>query len=76
MQREKEITELILSELEEANKKFPPFKSLHEAYAVILEEMDEFWDEVKKKYPDYNNMSNELIQIAAMCIKTIENFNL
>ncbi len=66
----------IKTELNSANEKFPPFKSTHEAYAVILEEMDEFWDEVKKKNPDYKNMKTELIQISAMCIKTIQNFNL
>jgi NTP pyrophosphatase (non-canonical NTP hydrolase) len=72
----KMIYEEIKQELDSANEKFPPFKSTHEAYAVILEEIDEFWDEVKKKEPDFKNMKKELIQIAAMCVKTIENFNL
>ena len=66
----------IKKELDSANNKFPQFKSTHEAYAVILEELDEFWDEVKKKNPDYKNMKTELVQISAMCIKTIQNFNL
>lgn len=70
------IYEEIKKELKSANEKFPPFKSTHEAYAVILEEVDEFWDEVKKKNSDRENMRKELIHIAAMCVKTIENFNL
>ena len=39
----------IQAEIERARAKFPAFHSQHEAYAVILEELDEFWDEVKKK---------------------------
>lgn len=68
----------IETELDYANKLHPPFKSLHEAYAVILEELDEFWDEVKKKESkrDRENIKSELIQISAMCVKTIENFEL
>lgn len=71
-----DIYEEIKKELDDANLKFPPFKSTHEAYAVIKEEFEEIWDEVKKKNPDYLNMKKELIQICAMCVKTIENFNL
>ena len=72
------ILDEIHSELIRANTLHPPFKSLHEAYAVILEEVDEFWDEVKKKdgIRDKENIKSELIQICAMCIKTIENFEL
>ncbi len=45
------------------------FNSPHEAYAVILEEVDEFWDECKKKEVDQSAMRIELIQIAAMCLR-------
>ena len=53
----------------EARKKFKPFKSSHEAYAVILEELDEFWDYVKKTQGETLpwEARKELIQIAAMC---------
>jgi len=60
-------------------------KSLHEAKAVIEEEFDEFWDAVKlnpkKMTPDEvaawsKNIHEELVQIAAMCVKTIVNLNL
>ena len=49
-------------------------KSVHESYAVILEEVDEFWTEVKKKTADRHKtrMVDELVQIAAMCQRAAE----
>jgi hypothetical protein len=49
--------------------------SIHEGYAVILEGLDEFWDEVKKKAGDRHQADwvTELIQTAAMCVRTICN---
>ena len=35
-------------ELHRASEKHSAFHSGHEGYAVILEELDELWDEVKK----------------------------
>lgn len=61
------IIELIKTECERARKKHPPFHSTHEAYAVILEELEEWWDSVKKDEPD----DAELISVAAMCILAI-----
>lgn len=45
-----------------------PMNSLHESYAVILEELDEAWDEIKLKAAKQNreNIRKELIQVAAM----------
>lgn len=40
IEREK-IHELVAQELEDANAKYPLFHSPHEAYAVLLEEVDE-----------------------------------
>lgn len=40
------IEKLINDELRAANKKFPLFSSWHEAYAVILEEVEEAQEEV------------------------------
>lgn len=37
------------------------YNSMHEAYAVILEELDEFWDSVKANKID----PEELIQVIA-----------
>lgn len=47
------------------------FESLHEAYAVILEELDELWDQVRMKRHerDMQNVREELVQIATMAWK-------
>ena len=70
-------TEYILSavanELETAVKRYGPMTSPHEAYAVIQEEVDEYWDEVKQKpnLRDKERMKKELIQVAAMAMRAI-----
>jgi NTP pyrophosphatase (non-canonical NTP hydrolase) len=67
--------EVILKEIEkeflEAEQKFGPFSSHHEGYAVLLEEVDELWEEVKKKKSvrDTDNMRKECIQVAAMALR-------
>ena len=45
-----------------------PFVNQHEAYAVILEEVDELWDEIKKNQKNYDlpAQRKEAIQAAAM----------
>lgn len=61
------------AELAEARLKHAPLNSLHEAYAVLLEEVDELWDECRKRRSERNkeNIRKELIQIAAMALRTI-----
>jgi hypothetical protein len=61
-------------EIERARTKHRPINSAHEGYAVILEELDEFWDEVKKKRElrDKRRMYDELVEIAAMAQRTAE----
>lgn len=63
----------IEKEVSRAQQLHKPLNSAHEAYSVILEEVDEFWDEVKKKRSkrDKTKMREELIQIAAMACRTI-----
>jgi NTP pyrophosphatase (non-canonical NTP hydrolase) len=48
------------------------FKGSHEGYAVLLEEVDELWSEIKKKDRDFDKMKKECIQIAAMAVKFYE----
>lgn len=59
-------------ELRRAMAKHPAQNSLHEGYAVLLEEVDELWDEVKKRSAErsLDNVRLELIQIAAMAART------
>jgi hypothetical protein len=61
----------VVQELCDAVSKFDPMRSHHEAYAIILEEMDGLWAEVKKwpKTHDLVKMRNECIHIAAMCAR-------
>ncbi len=63
-------------ELQTAREKHANINNAHEASAVIREEFEEFWDEVKKREHDLGAMLNELIQIAAMCQRTAEDIGL
>lgn len=62
----------VLNELERAFN-WPPMNSAHEGYAVLLEEVDELWDQVKvnQKRRDIQKMRSEAIQVAAMAIRLV-----
>ena len=47
------------------------FVNQHEGYAVLLEEVDELWHEVKKNQRNYDlaEQRKEAIQVAAMAIR-------
>lgn len=62
------------NELIRAKSLFPDhFVNQHEGYAVILQEVDELWDEIKKnpKAYDIPAQRKEAIQAAAMLIRFI-----
>jgi hypothetical protein len=61
----------ILKEYMRASEKFPPFHSSHEGYAVIKEELDELWGEIKKKPTDRSLrlMREECVQVGAMALR-------
>ena len=59
----------ILIELKHAREVHPAFNSAHEGYAVILEELDELWDEVKKRVKDKRKLEEEAVQVAAMAMR-------
>lgn len=61
----------ILNELITAKKKFNDFHSYHEGYAVIKEEYEELWDEIKKKKPEKEFLYEEAMQLATMAIRFI-----
>ena len=67
---------LVSAELAHAKKHFPPIATRHEAYAVILEEVEEFWAEVKMRDAVPQRMLEELVQIAARCNRAAEDLGL
>jgi len=58
-----------LKELAKAESQFPPFNSYHEGYAIIKEELDELWDEIKSKRRTKDRLYGEATQVAAMAIR-------
>jgi len=69
---------LVFHELESARAKFERMHSAHEAYAVILEELDEFWDQVRLRDSarSRERMLNELVQVAAMAERAADDLGL
>lgn len=64
---EKDVIEQASAELYRATKKFGPFNSYHEGYAVILEEMDELWDAIKRN--SSGDIADEINQVIAMSLR-------
>ena len=72
----KPIEEILIEihrEYETARSKFRPFKSTHEAYAILLEEVDELWEAIKNNQSNYR-VKEEAIQIAAMALGIVHEF--
>lgn len=60
-------------EMLNAVTEFAPFNSAHEGFAVLKEEVDELWDEVRAKQGarDIEAMRKEAVQVAAMALRFI-----
>lgn len=69
----KEALTLAEAELRSAVDRYSPFHSAHEGYAIMLEEVHELWEEVKKspRKRDYEAMHAEAIQVCAMALRFI-----
>ena len=65
-------------ELNKAEQLHGSYNSYHEAYAVILEELDEFWEIVRQKTQDRDNRKayTELVQIAVTAWRTARDLRL
>lgn len=63
----------VYDEYDRASLLYDTLHSAHEAYAVILEELDEFWDQVRQQDARRSSalMRQELVQIAAMCLRAV-----
>lgn len=61
-------------ELAAARRHYPPMRSAHEGWAILREEVDELWEEVKRKdsVRDKAVMRAEAVQVAAMALRFIE----
>ena len=70
------ILEDLVSELDAAMRKHPSYPTEHHAYAVIKEELEEFWDEVKKQKPSKRRMREELLHVAVTAIRSIRDLEM
>lgn len=68
-----EIINKIKRELMEAAYIYPAFNSAHEGIAIIQEEFEELWDEVKLKPSkrDPAKLEHEAVQLAAMAVRFV-----
>jgi molybdopterin biosynthesis enzyme len=64
-----DAAQLVLAEADRARRKFLPFNSSHEGYAVIAEELDELWDDVKAN--NVEHAIEEAVQVGAMAVRFI-----
>ncbi len=78
LSRHKELLKLrfsskILDEYDQAAENRPSFHSLHEAYAILLEEVDELWLLIKQKpYPQrMGQIQAEAIQVSATALRLL-----
>lgn len=51
------------------------YASHHEFYAVLKEEVEEIWEEIKKKKPDKKQIKKECIQVIAVCTRYLNQIN-
>ncbi len=65
------IVDEVVAELERATALHGSMSSPHEGYAVLQEEVNELWEEVKAKDGSLEAIRNEAIQVAAMAIRFI-----
>lgn len=65
-------------ELNRAERQHSPYNSYHEAYAVILEEVDEFWEIVRMKTAARvpADARKELLQIAVTAWRAARDLDL
>lgn len=68
------VARQIIAEVKRAKNIFTnDFVNQHEAYAIILEEVDELWTEIKKNQKNYDlpAQRKEATQAAAMLVRLI-----
>ena len=63
------IKEDLINEIRFAESKFPEYNSMHEGYAIIREELDKLWDEIKAKDCSELRAYREALQVACTAIR-------
>ncbi len=68
-----EALDQVRVELASSMARFKPMNSAHEGYAVLAEEVDELWDEIKvnQSRRDWAKIEKECIQVAAMAVRLL-----
>ena len=65
--------ELLEGELQYAKERWSPIRGAHEGISLIWEELDEYREEVRRDQRGTNTSARaELIQVAAMAIRTLQ----
>ena len=65
----KDIIQDIIMQVADIEANNVEYNSLHEGYAIMKEEFDELWDEVKKHSHDHKKAFNEAKQVACTAIR-------
>jgi len=66
------ITQRVLDEEARGLRLYGEYHNLHEAYAILLEEVDELWDDIKKNRRAHAVV--EAIQVAAVALRIVREF--
>lgn len=66
-----QASRMVALEVTRVSKKHGPYRSAHEGYAVIQEELDELWDEVKRRTEARSSiaMRKEATHVAATAVR-------
>lgn len=67
--KESTAFKLVKDELDRATELAGSFASPHEGFAILKEEVDELWDEVKANQATTHKGTSEAVQTAAMAIR-------
>jgi soluble cytochrome b562 len=63
----RDVLRVVEREVQSATEKHGPMRGAHEGYAVILEEIDEAWEEIK--HDNLPRARKEMVQVAAMAVR-------
>ncbi len=68
-----QVVEELFNEMKRGVMRYKSYKSLHEAYAVIKEELDELWEEIKKKPNQQSDEAilRESLHVAATALRLV-----